>query len=48
MRILLDVNTKFSLKFWKSIFEGLGTNINLISAYHPQVYGKIEKSNSSS
>jgi hypothetical protein len=32
--IVLDRNSKFTSKFWKGLFKGFGTNLNLSLMYH--------------
>jgi hypothetical protein len=43
--IILDRDTKFTSNFWKGLFKGFGTNVNFITAYHPQLYGQTERVN---
>lgn len=43
--IILDRDPKFTLNFWKSWFEDLGTQLNFSIAYHPQTNDKIERVN---
>ena len=43
--IISDKDTKFTSNFGKSLFAYLGTKLNLITAYHPQNDGKIERVN---
>ena len=33
--IISDRDTKFTGNFWKSLFKGLGTQLNFSTAYHP-------------
>jgi hypothetical protein len=33
--IVLDRNSKFTFNFWKGLFKFFGTNLNLITMYHP-------------
>ena len=35
-RIISDIDTKFTSKFWIAMFQSLGTLLNLSSAYHPK------------
>ena len=37
--VLSDRDVKFTLVFWKALFTGFGTQINLSTAYHPQTDG---------
>jgi hypothetical protein len=36
---------KFTLNFWKGLFKGFGTNLNLSTMYHQESDGKIERTN---
>ena len=44
-RIISDRDAKFTSKFWTSMFQSLGTLLNLSSAYHPKTDGQIERVN---
>jgi hypothetical protein len=33
--IVFDRDPKFTLKFWKGLFNGFGTNLNFSTTYHP-------------
>ncbi|WVZ54203.1 hypothetical protein U9M48_005040 [Paspalum notatum var. saurae] len=44
-RIVSDRGTQFTSKFWNSLHEALGTNLDFISAYHPQTDGQTERVN---
>lgn len=35
----------FTSHFWKALFQALGTKLALITTYHPQTYGQIERVN---
>jgi hypothetical protein len=43
--IVLDRDPKFTSNFWKGLFKGFGTNLNLSTTYHPESDGKIERTN---
>jgi hypothetical protein len=36
---------KFTSNFWKGLFKGFGTNLNLSIAYHLEADGKTERTN---
>ena len=38
--IVSDRDSKFTFNFWKGLFKGFGTNLNLGKAYHPKSDGK--------
>ena len=42
MNITSDRDPMFMSKFWKALFETLGTRLSPSSAYHPQTDGQIE------
>ena len=44
-RIISDRDAKFTSKFWTSMFQSLGTLLNLSSAYHPETNGQTERVN---
>ena len=44
-KIVLDRDPKFTSNFWKGLFKDFETNINLSTMYHPEAYGKIERTN---
>ena len=44
-KIVSDRDVKFTSKFWKELFEGLGTDLALSIAFHPYTYGNIERVN---
>ncbi|MCO5590556.1 hypothetical protein L7F22_044527 [Adiantum nelumboides] len=44
-RIISDRDAKFTSKFWKALFEALGTQLHFSLAYHPQSDGQIERAN---
>jgi hypothetical protein len=39
-KIVPDRYPKFTLKFWKGLFKGFGTNMNFSTPYHPKLDGK--------
>eukprot|EP00253_Pinus_taeda_P028795 PITA_28795 len=43
--IISDCDVKFTSAFWKTLFEGLGTQLKFITAYHPQTDGQTERVN---
>jgi hypothetical protein len=43
--VISDRDVKFTSAFWKELFAGLNTNLNISTSYHPQMYGKIERKN---
>ena len=44
-RIISDRDVKFSSKFWRAMFQSLGTLLNLSSAYHPEIDGQTKRVN---
>jgi len=40
--VISDRNVKFTYTFWKTLFAGLGTEIQFSTAYHPQTDGHTE------
>ena len=44
-RIISDRDANFTSKFWIAMFQSLGTLLNLISSYHPKIYGQTERIN---
>nr|GEW89531.1 putative reverse transcriptase domain-containing protein [Tanacetum cinerariifolium] len=41
--IILDRDPIFASRFWRSLQESLGTNLNMSTAYHPQSDGQSER-----
>ncbi|GKE29263.1 putative reverse transcriptase domain-containing protein [Tanacetum coccineum] len=41
--IISDRDSHFTSRFWKSLQEALGTNLDMSTAYHPQTVGQIER-----
>jgi len=37
--IVSDRDSKFTFRFWKELFAGLGIELAFSIAYHPQIYG---------
>jgi len=44
-KIVLDKDAKFTSKFWKELFEGLGTNLAFNTTYHSQIDEQIKRVN---
>ncbi|GJV76848.1 putative reverse transcriptase domain-containing protein [Tanacetum coccineum] len=41
--IILDRDSHFTSNFWRSLQEALGTNLDMSTAYHPQMDGQSER-----
>jgi hypothetical protein len=42
---VFDRDPKFTLKFWKGLSNGFGTNLNFSTTYHPKSDGKTKRAN---
>jgi len=40
--VIFDRDVKFTSTFWKTLFLGLGTQIQFTTTYHPQTNGQTE------
>ncbi|XP_075083495.1 uncharacterized protein LOC142167236 [Nicotiana tabacum] len=43
LSIISDRGAQFTTNFWKSFQKGLGTRVNLSTAFHPQANGRAER-----
>ncbi|GKF82896.1 putative reverse transcriptase domain-containing protein [Tanacetum coccineum] len=41
--IILDHDSRFTLRFWQSMQEALGTRLDMSMAYHPQTDGQSKR-----
>ena len=44
-QIISDRDAKLTSKFWRAMFQSLGTLLNLSLSYHPKTHGQIERVN---
>src|SRR5690349_11014331 len=44
-RIISDRNTKFTSKFWKTLFSKLSMQLAMSTAFHPQTNSQMERAN---
>jgi transposase InsO family protein len=44
-KIVSDIGTQFTLKFWERLHETLDTQLHFSSAYNPQTDGQTERVN---
>jgi transposase InsO family protein len=44
-KIVSDMGTQFTSRFWEKLHEALDTKLNFSSAYHPQTDGQTERVN---
>ena len=43
--IISNRDPNFTGNFWKTLFKGLDTKLNFVTAYHPQMDGQTERVN---
>jgi len=44
-KIMLDIDVKFTSRFWKDLILGLGIDLAFNMTYHPQIGGQRERVN---
>jgi hypothetical protein len=44
-KIMSDIGSQFTSKFWEKLHESMDTKLNFSSAYHPQTDGQTKKTN---
>jgi transposase InsO family protein len=44
-KIVSDIGTQFTSRFWEKLHESMDTKLNFSSAYHPQTDGQTERVN---
>jgi hypothetical protein len=44
-KIISDRDARFTSRFWKSLLQSMGTQLNFSTAYHPETDGKTERVN---
>ena len=44
-KIVSDGDAKFTSKFWKELFAGIGTELAFSTTYHPQKNGQTKRVN---
>jgi hypothetical protein len=44
-KIISDIGSQFTSKFWEKLHESMDTKLNFSSAYHPQTDGQTKRTN---